>query len=128
MALASLVWRDERWLAMQGEGGLGSHNVVDYVLGSPFARGDEAEADGEARAERAAYRVLHEQAPHLFVVGRFDSAQAAAGATAGASPASVFYIIDGAVYMAPSLHAVVASRAARCAQLVEAAWGALCPP
>ena len=151
-SLASLVWRDDRWLAENGGPQcLASADIaIQYLQGSPFTRDEPARAVSDmmmsagasqqqlaesaslASQKRSIYKVLHEQPPHLFVIGRFDPSDASASAGSGgapapssAAPACVFYIVDGAVYMAPNLHAVVASRTSRCAQLVSQAWAAL---
>mmetsp|Transcript_37631 Transcript_37631/g.106315 ORF Transcript_37631/g.106315 Transcript_37631/m.106315 type:complete len:247 (-) Transcript_37631:264-1004(-) len=66
------------------------------------------------------YVVTHAQEPHLFVICKQERS-----ASREASPQAYYYILDGAIYQAPTLHQILSSRMDRCKWNMRAAFAKL---
>ncbi|GJP39816.1 hypothetical protein CLOM_g24156 [Closterium sp. NIES-68] len=126
--LTGLCFRDQIFLNFVG-GCLVPGNVFDYFANSPFydrtCNNEQLRMQGIHPLDTARLREmvgweysLHmAQEPHLFVLRKQkrDSPDRT-------TPVAAYYILDGSIYQAPSLHAVIGSRISRALHHLRAAF------
>ncbi|KAK9842233.1 hypothetical protein WJX81_001909 [Elliptochloris bilobata] len=122
--LSGVCWRDDQWLQFFP---LNRLSALDYFALSPFydrtCNNEQAKLQGLDPTKVATlppgieYELQEVQEPHLFVVCRQLRTTPKA-----ATRQQFFYILDGSVYQAPSLHAAMASRVSRCLYNVRQAF------
>ncbi|KAL4519165.1 hypothetical protein Ndes2526A_g00265 [Nannochloris sp. 'desiccata'] len=126
--LTGTCWRDDLWFQTYG---LLSHlSALDYFAQSPFY--DPTSNNQVARQRGLRLEQLPQgapgiefilqdaQPPHLFVVRK--QFRSLAGVL---SPLAFYYILDGTIYQAPSLHAALSTRIDRCMWTVKSAFSLL---
>ncbi|KAH7624889.1 hypothetical protein Ndes2526B_g00260 [Nannochloris sp. 'desiccata'] len=126
--LTGTCWRDDLWFQTYG---LLSHlSALDYFAQSPFY--DPTSNNQVARQRGLRLEQLPQgapgiefilqdaQPPHLFVVRK--QFRSLAGVL---SPLAFYYILDGTIYQAPSLHAALSTRIDRCMWTVKSAFSFL---
>ncbi|CAI5478566.1 unnamed protein product [Closterium sp. Yama58-4] len=126
--LTGLCFRDQIFLNFVG-GCLVPGNVFDYFANSPFydrtCNNEQLRMQGIHPLDTARLREmvgweysLHmAQEPHLFVLRK----QKRDGPDR-TTPVAAYYILDGSIYQAPSLHAVIGSRICRALHHLRAAF------
>ncbi|PSC68914.1 mediator of RNA polymerase II transcription subunit 6 [Micractinium conductrix] len=122
--LTGTCWRDDMWL---GAFGLHHGNVLDYFALSPFydraCNNERAFLAGKPRAappamgEGVEYLLADSQPPHLFILRKLYRQSLGAITTL-----AFYYILDGAVYQAPSLQAALLARMQRCMYCIRGAF------
>lgn len=124
------VFRSEGWLRATA---LNEENVLDYFSISPFYDSSQDRNNNEAaRAaglhpwsedslsqmptgpERFDYSVARSSAPYAFVIRKRSRDDTGSGTTSAGKTLSEYYVLDGSVYAAPSLHSLLLCRLARC--------------
>eukprot|EP00884_Botryococcus_braunii_P017784 jgi/Botrbrau1/468/Bobra.110_2s0107.1 len=115
--LTDTCWRDDQWLQIFP---LNTFTALDYFSFSPFfVRGcnnDIARMQGLDSSKMGIlppgieYVVQDAQEPHLFVIRR----QHRTSPKTSPTPQAIYYILDGTIYQAPSLHAALTARLNRC--------------
>jgi mediator of RNA polymerase II transcription subunit 6 len=126
--LTGTCWRDDLWFQTYG---LLSHlSALDYFAQSPFydsTSNNEVARQRGLRLEQLPqgapgieFILQDAQPPHLFVVRK--QFRSIAGVL---SPLSFYYILDGTIYQAPSLHAALSARIDRCMWTVKSAFSLL---
>ncbi len=91
LALAETAFKDEAFLAVSP---LSKYNVLEYFSRSPFYAPPRP---GEE------YVIVEEQEPHLYVVQQRRERK----------PVAVFFVLDGSIFQAPPLAAVLRARCDR---------------
>ncbi|CAL8470759.1 g10301 [Coccomyxa elongata] len=121
--LAQTTWRDDAWLSFFP---LNVFTALDYFALSPFydrtCNNELAKSQGgdlklATLPPGVEYEVQDAQEPHLFIIRK----QHRSGPKTTA-PLQYYYILDGNVYQAPSLHAALSSRISRCLHNVRTAF------
>jgi mediator of RNA polymerase II transcription subunit 6 len=126
--LTGTCWRDDVWFQTYG---LLSHlSALDYFAQSPFydsTSNNEVARQRGLRLEQlpqgapgVEFILQDAQPPHLFVVRK--QFRSLAGVL---SPLAFYYILDGTIYQAPSLHAALSARIDRCIWTVKSAFSLL---
>ena len=137
---AETVFRSEAWLRSEA---LTDETVLDYFALSPFYDGspsanlnERARASGmhpwsesalaQMRASRGCfdYALAWSSPPHAFVV-RKRNREAPSDSLDRCRSLSLYYVLDGSVYAAPSLHSVLLCRLARCSYNARSALATL---
>jgi len=90
-SLAETAFKDEAFLGLSP---LSKYNVLEYFSRSPFYA-----APGPGQE----YVIVEEQEPHLYVIQKRADRKAVA----------VFFILDGSIFQAPPLAAVLRARCDR---------------
>mmetsp|Transcript_2825 Transcript_2825/g.7746 ORF Transcript_2825/g.7746 Transcript_2825/m.7746 type:complete len:156 (-) Transcript_2825:50-517(-) len=107
-SLTTTAFKDDAWLAHNV---LSKYNVLEYFSRSPFYR--------PPRSASEAYVMVEEQEPHLYVVQK----QGRDPATGRAKGAAVYYVLDGTVFQAATLDAVLGGRSGRLLYSLRGAFG-----
>eukprot|EP00232_Nephroselmis_pyriformis_P026922 CAMPEP_0182869836 /NCGR_PEP_ID=MMETSP0034_2-20130328/10168_1 /TAXON_ID=156128 /ORGANISM="Nephroselmis pyriformis, Strain CCMP717" /LENGTH=114 /DNA_ID=CAMNT_0025002315 /DNA_START=25 /DNA_END=366 /DNA_ORIENTATION=- len=102
---SELCFRADEFLAQFPGGFLSRDTVIDYIRISPFWG---AENGGEL-PPGVEYVVAHAQDPHIYVIRKQLRVSAD-----NAKHMTFYYVLDGSIYQAPTLHGVIAARANRC--------------
>jgi len=119
------MWRDDEWLKFYP---LNVHTAIDYFSLSPFydmnCNNEKAKQQGlqpsaiPQLAPGIEYVLQESQSP-LFVVRRQHRP---AGEGVAPRPHGVYYILEGSVYQAPTIHAAISARMARCGHSLQQAF------
>ncbi|KAJ2157600.1 Mediator of RNA polymerase II transcription subunit 6 [Coemansia sp. RSA 552] len=116
--LTGIEWRSDQWIAQFG--GLRPGNVLEYFSESPFWDPTSNNAVLKMQTQfnelqHASYdlknmvgiefAVTHQEPPTLFVITKFRRSS-----PTKVTPITVYYILDGNAYEAPSLYSIVSTR------------------
>ncbi|KAK9904309.1 hypothetical protein WJX75_008938 [Coccomyxa subellipsoidea] len=121
--LAHTTWRDDAWLSFYP---LNIFTALDYFALSPFydrgCNNELAKLQGggvklATLPPGVEYEVQDAQEPHLFVIRKQHRSGPKTTATL-----QFYYVLDGNVYQAPSMHAALSSRISRCLHNVRTAF------
>lgn len=121
--LTASMWRDDEWLKFYP---LNAHTAIDYFSLSPFytmdCNNEKAKLKGMPTSAipqlwPGTEFVLQEAGGPLFVVRRQHRSSADTAKTH-----AIYYILEGSVYQAPTIHAAVAARLARCLHAMQTAF------
>lgn len=93
LALAETAFRDDVWL---GANVLSKYTALEYFARSPFYAAPDRDEE---------YLIVEEQEPHLFVVRKQRVSTGRA--------ICFFFVLDGLIFQAPPISAVLGARAAR---------------
>jgi len=126
----TVSFRSDEWLGVHLQGGQMVHEaVLDYFAQSvwyePNCVNELAKAQNMAVSQinapgRCEFVVgEHAQPPHLFIVRK----QARVGAQV--KLLACYYVLDGTIFPAPSLHDVISARTMRCVHTLRAAFDTL---
>eukprot|EP00887_Chlorella_sp_A99_P005961 scaffold29.g5961.t1 len=118
-----MVWRDDSWLT---GGVLHPQHALFYFYRSVFFDPNSNNARAarlsvpleqlQPRAPGIEYTLVDQQPPHLYVIRKLF--RHADGPSSAAAPATTdlayYYILDGNIYQAPSVHVALSARMQRC--------------
>ncbi|KAK9793169.1 hypothetical protein WJX73_002041 [Symbiochloris irregularis] len=122
--MTGTMWRDPNWLAAFP---LNDLSVLDYFALSPFydksCNNEELRRRGEGIERLAAlppgieFKLQDAQPPHLFVIRKVlrKSPQSEENV-------AFYYILDGSIYQAPTLHATLSAKMKKCLHNVRAGF------
>ncbi|KAJ1897263.1 Mediator of RNA polymerase II transcription subunit 6 [Kickxella alabastrina] len=128
--LTAIEWRSDQWLFQFG--GLHPDNVLEYFSQSPFWDSASNNAILKMQTQfndfqQSAYdlksmvgiefALTHQEPPALFIITKFRRSS-----PTKVTPISVYYIVDGNAYEAPTLYSIVSTRMLSSIKKVEEAF------